>query len=565
MAAGEGGTGAPRTSGRLDNAVYWAGGALGALELAAYGLRGGAAWLALAVWAGMGVATLVTSVAVVGRSLAGDLRERRATAVLLLAAAAAVAFWGIGGTRAVRLNLEGTQQVAAALTALHTPAWGYTGTLFIGYPARQFLPVALPTLLLGRNLVSLRLGFALAFVGGLLLFHAGLKRAWAHYPVGADAAALTCLACLAFPLVPEEVRTYEQSMLPLALVLGACGWLLLARETPTPRYLIPLVWFGALLGTSYTPALAAWLLLLAALAYLGRRGRAERIGSALRWRGTLLAVLVIGAASFLTRFDVLPGSKVALRGDALSKLGQGMSMLFAGAPRPFVPAVLALPVLAFLLLSLAGRTNRPSLVVAWWTVVTVAAAVVLPGYAAPPPDVAIHRAVVAVPPLLLAMVWTGLSAAGEVTLARLRRAVPIVAILLAAGAGWALIQGGRRNPPAVADRVWEDLLETARRSGAGVETPLTVVALSEDSTLWSLGDGLRYFFPAARFSSDSVEGPHLASGTGLAVLYADPVHWDVVRRALPANPEAAARVVDFPPGVHRFRRVVLRDGVPAPS
>lgn len=551
---------------RIDNAVYWACGALGALELLAYGLGGGAAWLAVVVWAALGLTALVLSLAAIGRSLAADLRERRVAAGLLLVVTGVVTFWGIGSTRAVDLNLEATQQVAAALAAFHAPAWGYTSTAFIGYPARQYLPLALPTLLFGRGILAVRLGFALAFAGGLLLFHAGLKHAWARHQLGGRAAALTCLACLAFPLVPEEVRTYEQSALPLSLILAATGWLLLARDRPSVSNLVPLVWFGALLGTSYTPALAGWGLLLLALAALARTPRLEGDrGSTLRWRGVLLAVFVLGAASFLTRGDALPGSKVAVTGDALSRLGRGMSMLFLGTPRPFVPALLVLPVLLFLLLSLAGRTNTPSLVVAWWAVATVAAAVVLPGYASPPPEVAIHRAVVVVPPLLLAMVWTGLAVAGEATGALVRRLLPAFTILLVVGAGWAFLAAGTRHQPTLRDRLWQDLLATTRRYHVGVNAPLAVAALADDPTLHSLRDGLRYFFPASTFSYDPSFVGEAGRTSGLLILYADPAHWPWVQRVLPGDLDAAAGAVDFPPGVLRLRRLVLRDGVPAES
>jgi len=50
----------------------------------------------------------------------------------------------------------------------------------------------------------------------------------------------------------------EQTILPIAFVMHALGWLLLSFETLTAGRALILAWITGLLGTSYTPTLAAW-------------------------------------------------------------------------------------------------------------------------------------------------------------------------------------------------------------------------------------------------------------------------------------------------------------------
>ncbi len=42
---------------------------------------------------------------------------------------------------------------AAGLRSFEAPDWNYTGKAFLGYPNRQYLVAALPTLVLGRTVL----------------------------------------------------------------------------------------------------------------------------------------------------------------------------------------------------------------------------------------------------------------------------------------------------------------------------------------------------------------------------------------------------------------------------
>ena len=168
------------------------------------------------------------------------------------------ALWGIGGVEHVQLQHEATQEVAWGLEALATPSWFYTRVGHIGYPGRQYLIVAAPSLVLGRGLVGLRLGFALVFLFGVLLFWSGARAAWGDRLRGHDAAAMAALSVVAFPYAVKHLHWYEQTTLPLAFTLAAAGWLMITLRRPTVLNWLGLAWIGALLGTSYTPALGSW-------------------------------------------------------------------------------------------------------------------------------------------------------------------------------------------------------------------------------------------------------------------------------------------------------------------
>ena len=408
-----------------------------------------------------------------------------------------VALWGISGIDHVRLQHEATQEVAAGLDATQQPGWNYTGVGHLGYPNRQYLIAAVPSLVLGRGLPALRLGFALPFLFGAFLFWSGAREAWSRLPGGGTAAALAALSVPAFPYAIDHLRWYEQTILPLAITLAAAGWLLIAVRRPTVPALLGLGWIGALLGCSYTPALASSALLAAALVWLAATSwrRAER-GLALGWLAVATIELGLAALSFLTRLDLFKPAGETVKAGLAGPLVEAFTIFLFGTPRLFLPPALFLPVMAVILLGFVGRLRLPGLAVAWWTLSVIVTATIFTGYSIRPPSFDMLRALVVIPPLLLLAGWTGLRLVDERCPRWSPRAgLAALTVLVLGQVAWNFAALDREYRPELHEVVFADLVEQGQRLNIASDSRPTVVLLTGRGEIDNAGDFLVYFYP----------------------------------------------------------------------
>ncbi len=467
------------------------------LETLAY-LKGGPfLWVAARLWALMGLGFLVLAILEIARSVAGAVRERSMVSLVMVLLVGLTTLWGIGGVDHVQLQHEAPQEVTRGLNALGTPSWSYTEARHLGYPDRQYLIVAVPSLVFGRGLLALRLGFALAFFLGVLLFWSGSRALWEEYPRGHEAAALAALAVVAFPYAVKHLHWYEQTTLPLAFTLAATGWLMITLSRPSVVNWLGVAWIGALLGTSYTPALGSWGLLLVVLLWLS--GRAWRNGEPSTGLNLLVVAIVVtgfGALSFLTRTDLVREHGDVVRPDPIESIIEAFSIFFLSSPTAFFPVVLILPMLTILVLGLVGRLGLPGLAVSWWTVGIVVTGIGFAGYAVSGPDFAMHRAQVVIPPLLLLAGWPILHLKAARSTTRLARFGFVAVGLVVIGQTlWTVMESYRRYRPMLRELVYSELLDRAARCGLEGGDPVVVLILSQRNEFLNSGDFLRYFFP----------------------------------------------------------------------
>jgi hypothetical protein len=158
------------------------------------------------------------------------------------------------------IGQDATQQMAAGLKDFSSDDWNYTGKAFLGYPARQYLIAALPATILGRTQFALRLGFALPFWTGLLLFgnsirdYLNIKRGDRKRELLVVAAVTTFFA---FPYITEYYIYFEHTLFPVCFFLQLIGWFLYFIKKPTLFNSLALIWSGSMLIYCYTTALAA--------------------------------------------------------------------------------------------------------------------------------------------------------------------------------------------------------------------------------------------------------------------------------------------------------------------
>jgi len=494
------------------------------LETLAY-LKGGPfLWFAARLWALMGLGFLILAIPEIARSVAGAVRERSVVSLVMVMLVGFTTLWGIGGVDHVQLQHEAPQEVTRGLNDLEFPDWSYTGARHLGYPDRQYLIVAAPSLVVGRGLLGLRLGFALAFFLGALLFWSGARALWDEYPRGHGAAALAALAVVAFPYAVKHLHWYEQTTLPLAFTMAATGWLMITLRRPSVVNWLGVAWIGALLGTSYTPALGPWGLLLVVLLCLS--GSAWRNGEPSTGLNRLAVAVVVagfGALSFLTRTDLVREHGDVVRPDPIESILEAFSIFFLSSPTAFFPVVLILPMLTVLVLGLVGRLGLPGLAVSWWTVGIVVAGIGLAGYAVSGPDFGMHRAQVVIPPLLLLAGWSilRLKAAGSPT--RLARVgFVVVGLVITGQAVWTVLESYRRYRPMLRELVYSELLDRAALCGLEGEDPVVVLILSQRNEFLNTGDFLRYFLPGHVTVRTLERFAALESEADLVFLIADP-------------------------------------------
>lgn len=493
------------------------------LEALAY-LKGGAfSWLAARVWALMGLGFVVLGLGEIARSAAGAVRERSLVSLVMVLVAGFAALWGIGGVDHVQLQHEATQEVAWGLEALETPSWFHTRVGHLGYPGRQYLIVAAPSLVLGRSLVGLRLGFAVVFVFGVLLFWSGARLAWGDRLRGPEAAALAALSVVAFPYAVKHLHWYEQTSLPLAFTLAAAGWLLVALRRPSALNWLGLAWIGALLGTSYTPGLGSWVLLLVALVWLAGAAWRESDRSGAVARIAVAAMVAgFGGLSFISRVDLIKEPGQTMRPEPFEPLCEAFSIFFLGTPTSFIPAVLVLPILITLVLGLVGRLGAPGLAVSWWTLGVVVAAIGFAGYGVRRPDFEMHRAQIVIPPLLLLTGWAILRLRSSRSTSRVARLTWAVVCLLVVGqAFWTVTAAFRSYRPTVREKAYNELLVRAAEFGVASEEPVLLLLLTGRNEFSNSRDYLRYFFPRHTTLRSVEEAGSLDHRAGVFFVIAD--------------------------------------------
>lgn len=465
---------------------------------------------AAAAWCWMALSGLVlASVAAhaVRSMLRGDFRSDPDLGWYLasLLAPMALVLFGVGGYAYTQINSEGVKEVASGLGLLSGRRdLGLFDTAFVGYPARQYLLAAAPSLLLGRGLVALRAGFGGIYLLSYASFmtcawlYLAQRKAWRPMLLAGLAGALVALGSYAL----LYARLFEQTILPLSETLLMLAALLLYLRRPGPLPCVWMLWVLGLMCYSYAPALAAWALAMAALAYLAAAGPAgARMPLVLTMAYGLVACAVSVAAqvhahailSHLSLGDFPGGCPGAMAG----RLFSGLHATF-GIEESLIPAPLTLGILFVLAHSLKSRDARFPLL-CLWAGATVVLSIVLKGYWQRVPEFDVQRAMVILPPLSLALaVYVGSNADaminGRSDLALRAAVVAAIAFMLLNAAFLPLIRRVPRDyiPFEATDE------EEATMLVIGNASPGAKVVYVEPPLGFPLEDNLAYFSPGTR-------------------------------------------------------------------
>ena len=176
---------------------------LSILELLAYRCGGMFSIIASRLWLATALLCLVLFAAATLQTLADDLRNRH---WLLLAGFVSLLFLfcsKIGNLDYSDISFEATLQAAAGLTSFEAKDLNYTGVAFLDYANRQYILNALPSLLFGRSILTLHLGFALPFLAGMILWYLELRAWLREKAIREEYALLPFMPCRSFHTSPN--------------------------------------------------------------------------------------------------------------------------------------------------------------------------------------------------------------------------------------------------------------------------------------------------------------------------------------------------------------------------
>lgn len=248
---------------------------LSGLEMLAYLCKGVWSVLASRIWLITGTGCMMVILVYFMKTIIHDLKGKKYLAAASVLALVIMLFSIVGNLGIAEINPDATQQAAAGLSSFQVKDWNYTGKAFLGYPNRQYIIAALPSLLFGRSIFTLQLGFAYPFILGILILYCALRKWASRMQLDTSLAVLPLFALLVFPFITEYYSIFEQAIYPMSFTMIAIGFFLLLVIKPNLMDILCIAWIGCLLSNCYTPALAvlgllAVFLLISACLWLKR-------------------------------------------------------------------------------------------------------------------------------------------------------------------------------------------------------------------------------------------------------------------------------------------------------
>lgn len=204
------------------------------LEILAY-KNSQASFLQSRIWLGWSVYFLIFSVVIILRTLILDIKSRKLWGIAVLVIVTGLTSFQIDQFP-INISGESTQQVVAGLTNFKIHDLGYTQTAFLSNPARQYILMAIPSLIFGKTVTAYRLGYLFIFLLGIYLFYSGIRFYFREHRYSIEIGSIAVASILAFPVVPLLLRNFEQNTSPFSFTLAALGTLLIAVKKKCTLY-----------------------------------------------------------------------------------------------------------------------------------------------------------------------------------------------------------------------------------------------------------------------------------------------------------------------------------------
>jgi len=297
---------------------------------------------------------------------------------------------------------ETTQEINCILNHLSTLAdWGYGKPCFLGCPSKQYLLMALPTLLFGRSLISLNSGVAFIFLLGIIIFSGGLLRFFQYKRYGDFISAILLGSIFHFYYVNHFLFYFEQSILPFCFGLIITGFFLYYFTEKKALQLTLIGFLLLYLIFSYTPSLSLYFLAICVLVYLLFDRKISK-----RQKLLLLLVIVLTLISCYFSMKYRDDIKLVSLKDhnqtqIIDDLQQTLGHLLSqNKGHPIVSPVYNFIFIAFIVISSLFTFGWRYAFFSHWMIGVIILSVISKGYAYYGIDFRLHRASVIIPVFL---------------------------------------------------------------------------------------------------------------------------------------------------------------------
>lgn len=467
------------------------------LETMAYKSGESFSIIASRIWVIMGIFYFSSCQYYIFNIILEDLKNKYFLGLLSIISVIIITLWGINSFTLLSVNHESTQQVAQALNNIKEPDFHYTKYSFLGYPSRQYIITALPSIIFGRNPITLRTGYAIPFLIGICLFYVGLRTTLKNNSYGHFFSAILIISITSFSYVVEFLKNYEQSILPISFTMQALGWFLISFNKQTVIKIINLIWIGSMLATSYTPGLGSWILLLIFILIITLQNFTKKeLNKALIWSFCFITIFTFGINSFAGREDLF---KKTVTSEAniehiINNVFQGYSIFFFSDKKMFLNPLITLPVFIYMAHSLFMFKSIHTLITIW-TLIIIAISVALKGYANPPPLLSIHRAMIIIPIIITGFVFFILSIIEKKDIFISKKMFYLLFLMFFSLSFWNLYKVIKDKPLGYPTKVIKNLISQTKILGVKDEKPINIAIFSDNIELISIEDYLGYFFP----------------------------------------------------------------------
>lgn len=298
----------------------------------------------------------------------------------------------IGNISYSDIDFESTLQVSAGLDSFNYNDWNYTGTAFLGYPSRQYILVALPSLLFGRNIYTLHIGYGYLFIIGLTLmfleFRAWLKESGLDEQI----ALIPVYWIVAFRFIAEYYMIFEQTIIPVCITMMCIALFMRAYRKLDIATAINLSWIGCLCSDSYAPAIATLgLSQLFIVIYILKIKRDNHFSSESKKRLEQTNILkiktIIGIEISITSF--LVATLIVKRSDRIDNLRDSKNILklaftswyeFFTDKNAVFFGIFSVIILVYMFTSLIGKLKLHDALISVWTLGVVFSSTYIIGY-----------------------------------------------------------------------------------------------------------------------------------------------------------------------------------------
>ena len=282
---------------------------------------------------------------------------------------------------------------------------GFRQTCLFGYPARQFFLPAIPSLMLGRNLINLNMGGSLYFLMGMTVFAYSIIRTYGNNYRSDLLSTLALSSLLHFHYFNHFLFFFEQSIFPLSIGLMLIGSFLIYIKSGNRIALVPLGLSLLYLPASYTPALAllffAWLVIFYFL-YTNKKNKNKR---------SLFLIMILSAVVLIStltyRYDInLTGSDRTVNQELTDAISAFLHLILHDQGNSYTSPVFTFIFVSILVLGLIGATKLLGRISSLWIIAVIILSVISQGYAFYSIEFRLHRSLVIVPVFLILFVQT---------------------------------------------------------------------------------------------------------------------------------------------------------------